>query len=129
MEYKCANISKSYHKFARKEEVVALENVDLTFTSGEIIGIVGLVNSGKTTLVDILSGKIKPNKGELDYNPSKVVRVYKEDSIKLNKNLSIYDNMVLFGKKEHMSELDVENRMSQLRDVFSLNKFIKFVLG
>lgn len=124
MEYKCTNISKSYHKFAHKKETVALENINLTFNSGEIIGIVGLASSGKSMLVDILSGGLKANSGELSYNPKNVVRVYKEGYVKLNKNLTVYDNMVLFGKKEHMSELDVENRMVQIRDIFSLNKYI-----
>ena len=124
MEYKCINISKSYHKFAQKEEIKALENINLTFSNGEIVGLVGLAGSGKSTLVDILSGNLKSDVGELNYNPEGVVRVYKPNSIKLNKNLSVYDNMVQFGKKDKMSELDVENRMVQLRDIFSLGNYI-----
>ena len=124
MEYKCTNVSKKYHRFAHKYDTIALENINLTFKSGDIIGIVGLESSGKTTLVDILSGNLKPNEGELDYNPKKVVRVYKQDYIKLNKNATVYDNMVCFGKKEGMSELDVESRMTQLREIFSLGNCI-----
>ena len=45
MEYKCANISKSYHKFAQKEEIKALENINLTFSNGEIVGLVGLAGN------------------------------------------------------------------------------------
>lgn len=124
MDYKCINVSKSYHKFAQKEDVKALENINLTLSSGEIVGIIGLSGSGKTTLVDVLSGNLEATVGELNYSPESVVRVHKTSSVRLNKNLSVYDNMVAFGKKEHMSELDVENRMVQLRDVFSLSKFI-----
>jgi ABC-2 type transport system ATP-binding protein len=124
VDYKCINISKSYHKFAQKEEIKALENVNLTFSNGEIIGLIGLSGSGKSTLVDVLSGNLKPDIGELNYSPEGVVRVYKPNSVKLNKNLSVYDNMVQFGKKDKMSELDVENRMVQLRDIFSLGNYI-----
>ena len=124
MDYKCINISKSYHKFAQKEEIKALENVNLTFSNGEIIGLIGLSGSGKSTLVDVLSGNLKPDIGELNYSPEGVVRVYKPNSVKLNKNFSVYDNMVQFGKKDKMSELDVENRMVQLRDIFSLGNYI-----
>ena len=124
MEYKSINISKSYHKFAQKEEIKALENINLSFSNGEIVGLVGLSGSGKSTLVDVLSGNLKPDVGELNYNPEGVVRVYKPNSIKLNKNLSVYDNMVQFGKKDKMSELDVENRMVQLRNIFSLGNYI-----
>lgn len=124
MEYKCINVSKSYHKFAQKEDIKALENVSLTFSTGEIIGLVGLPGSGKTTLIDVLSGNLEVNEGTFNYSPEGIVRVHKATSIKLNKNLSVYDNMVVFGKKDHMSEVDVESRMVQLRDIFSLNRCI-----
>ena len=129
MDYKCMNVSKSYHKFAQKEDIKALENINLTFSTGEIIGLVGLPGSGKTTLIDVMAGNLEANEGTLNYSPEGLVRVHKATSVKLNKNLSVYDNMVLFGKKERMSELDVENRMVQLRDIFALNKCINLKAG
>lgn len=124
MEYTCSDLGKIYHRMGSKKYYVGIASVDLSMKTGEIIGVVGTSKSGKSTLIELLSGRIKPNQGELDYNAKEVGRVYNELGIKLNKNLSVYDNMVLFGKKEKMSELDVENRMSQLRDIFSLNKYI-----
>ena len=124
MDYKCINVSKNYHKFAQKEDIRALENINITISSGEILGIVGISGSGKTTLIDVLSGNLDPSEGAFNFSPESVVRVYKPNSVKLNKNLSVYDNFVMFGKKEKMSELDVENRMVQLREIFSLSKFI-----
>ena len=129
MEYKCINGGKSYHKFAQKEDIKALENINLSFSTGEILGIIGLPGSGKTTLIDVLSGNLELSEGELNYSPESVVSVYKPNGIKLNKNLSIYDNMVAFGKKGHMNEVDVESRMVQLRDIFSLSKFINTKVG
>ena len=99
MEYKCINGGKSYHKFAQKEDIKALENINLSFSTGEILGIIGLPGSGKTTLIDVLSGNLELSEGELNYSPESVVSVYKPNGIKLNKNLSIYDNMVAFGKR------------------------------
>ena len=124
MEYKCSDISKVYNHFASKRKSVGIKDANISFNTGEIIGIVGLSSSGKSTLVDILSGRIRPNDGKLNYNGREVSRVYNEFGIKLNKNMTVYDNMVLFGKKERMSELEVESRMSQLRDIFSLEKYI-----
>jgi ABC-type uncharacterized transport system ATPase subunit len=37
--------------------------------------------------------------------------------------------MVHFGKHEKMSEIDVENRMAQLRDIFSRSKYINTKVG
>jgi ABC-2 type transport system ATP-binding protein len=123
MDYKCNGVEKVYSKF-KKRNSVGINKTYLEFQTGEIIGIVGTSRSGKSTLIDILSGKLKPSEGRLNYDAKDISRVYKEAGVKLNKNLTVYDNMVCFGKKEKMSELEVENRMAQLRDIFSLNKYI-----
>ena len=128
MEYKCLEVSKSYRRFNKRHQK-GISNASLVFQTGEIIGVVGTSKSGKSTLIDILSGKSKPREGSLNYNGKEISRVYSELGIKLNKNLSVYDNMVHFGKREKMSELDVENRMAQLRDIFSLSKYINTKVG
>ena len=124
MEYGCISVNKIYRGVTSRKQLVGVNDVSLSFKPGDIIGIVGSSRSGKSTLIDILSGRIKPTLGELTYNGKEISRVYKESSIRLVKNLTVYDNMVYFGKKEKMSELEVENRMAQLRDAFSLNKYI-----
>ena len=124
MEYKCSNISKVYSHFGTKRKSVGIEDASFSFNTGEIIGIVGLSSSGKSTLVDVLAGHVRASEGKLSYNGREISRVYNEFGIKLNKNMTVYDNMVMFGKKERMSELEVENRMAQLRDIFSLEKYI-----
>ena len=124
MEYKCLDVEKIYHRFGSKKYHVGISDVNLSFQTGEIIGVLGTSRSGKSTLIDILSGRLRITRGKLNYEGKEVSKVYSESGVKLNKNLSVYDNMVSFGKKEKMSELDVENRMAQLRDIFSLNKYI-----
>ena len=45
------------------QDLVVLENVDLTIKSGEIIGLLGRSGSGKSTLLRIIAGLIKPSSG------------------------------------------------------------------
>ena len=124
MDYRCIGVEKTYSKLRGRRNPVGINKTDLEFKTGEIIGVVGTSRSGKSTLIDILSGKVRPSEGRLNYAAKDISKVYKEAGVKLNKNLTVYDNMVYFGKKEKMSELEVENRMAQLRDIFSLNKYI-----
>jgi ABC-2 type transport system ATP-binding protein len=45
--------------------VKALQNVDLSLSSGKIIGLLGPNGSGKTTLIKILNGLLQPSSGEV----------------------------------------------------------------
>ena len=129
MEYSCNELSKNYHNFKSKKPRIGIEDASIVFNKGDIVGLVGLTQSGKSCLMELLTGKRPPNKGKLSYNPKEVTKLYYQDSVKLNKNLTVYDNMVVFGKKEKMSELDVESRMAQLRDIFDLQKYINTKAG
>lgn len=57
------NVSKSFGQGASRIEV--LKNINLTVEEGEFIAIVGFTGSGKTTLINLVSGLIKPDEGEI----------------------------------------------------------------
>ena len=44
-------------------EMKALDNIDLSFTAGRITGLIGHTGSGKSTLVQLLNGLLKPTSG------------------------------------------------------------------
>src|SRR5215475_4844580 len=45
------------------EELLVLENVDLTIRAGEIVGLLGRSGSGKSTLLRIIAGLVRPSAG------------------------------------------------------------------
>lgn len=53
------NVSKSF------EANTALENLTVTINTGEIFGLVGTNGSGKSTLLRMISGVLKPDRGEI----------------------------------------------------------------
>ena len=55
---KCTGLCRSF------EAVQALRGVDLSLTSGKIVGLLGPNGSGKTTLIKILNGLLQPTAGE-----------------------------------------------------------------
>ena len=51
-------------KYSNSDKYI-LKNINLTIRKGERIGIIGKTGSGKSTLIDILMGLIKPTSGKL----------------------------------------------------------------
>lgn len=48
-------------------EKLAVSGIDLRLAKGELIGIVGATGSGKTTLIDLITGVLDPACGRVDY--------------------------------------------------------------
>ena len=85
---------------------VALDGVDLTVGAGEVHGLVGENGAGKSTLMKVLSGALRPDKGEMELdgrpycprNPqegrhSGVAMIYQE--LSLAPHLSVEENILL----------------------------------
>ena len=45
--------------------VIALDNMQLTVKSGEILGLIGENGAGKSTLIKVLTGVYQPDQGEI----------------------------------------------------------------
>jgi branched-chain amino acid transport system ATP-binding protein len=48
--------------------LVAINNLDLSLEEGEIAGLIGPNGSGKTTSFNLISGFLKPDRGEIKFN-------------------------------------------------------------
>ncbi len=55
-----------------------LENVELTVRHGESVGIVGATGAGKTTLVDLILGLLKPDNGTICYGDLDIHQDYSQ---------------------------------------------------
>ncbi len=64
----------SYH-YPNSEEMI-FEDASFTVKEGESIGIVGPSGAGKTTLVDIILGLLKPTEGDVYVNNQSIHEVY-----------------------------------------------------
>lgn len=60
------NVTKLFGKLA------ALEEIDLGVEEGEVLGIVGPNGSGKTTMINVISGYYRPTRGEIFLNGKKI---------------------------------------------------------
>lgn len=65
---KLENISKSYPLHNKRLKVTVLNSVNCTIQKGETVAIKGRSGSGKTTIINILAGLLKPDNGKYFFN-------------------------------------------------------------
>ena len=117
-----SNIKKSY---GRK---TVLEHISFHAESGECVAIVGRNGCGKTTLMQILAGVIRPNEGELRYfgkDPLSKKKYfhklcgYVPQELPLMEELSVKDNLRLWGvgTRKEDQELIREFQLEELMRV------------
>lgn len=127
--YKVYKVKEKAFKY-KKLEVVS--NFNYKIEQGEIIALLGVSNSGKSTIVKLLSGEETPTSGKILINGKIDYKSLKKNSEILNDfrkrklltNESIYNNLVYYGNKLKIDSNDIEKRIVELRDVLELDKII-----
>ncbi|MBN1561630.1 ABC transporter ATP-binding protein [candidate division KSB1 bacterium] len=108
-------------------------NDDLTFDvfKGEVFGFLGANGAGKTTAMRILCGLSRPTSGELRVDGLDVHKQaeaikkrigYMSQKFSLYKDLTVYENMRLFGGIYGLSLHDLKSRIDQLLGQLDLRK-------
>lgn len=106
----------------------ALDNLSLNIKKGGVIGILGPNGSGKTTLIKILTGLLRPSKGQVLIDGktpgpyTKSIVSYLPDRNFLYEWMSIEDSIGLF--KDFYEDFD-ENKAIGLLEFMGLNKGMK----
>ena len=108
------NISKTY------SEKVLLNNINLSISDGEKIGLIGLNGAGKTTLLKVISGKDEFFDGKITMG--KNIRIeYLAQNTEFNEDSTILEQIFRGDSKEMRLLMEYENILENIKYDESLN--------
>lgn len=121
------------HLTKKYDDVVALNDLDLSIREGAITGLLGPNGAGKTTLVSILTGIVKKTSGQvgidgmdLDRDPDdiKAITGIVPQSLAFYPLLTAHENLEYFGALYGLRGKRLKERMEFAVEVASLQSFL-----
>ena len=111
----------------------ALIDVTMAFSSGVMHGIIGPEGAGKTTLMRIILGLLKPDRGGVDFirNGERIIFeeirpevAYMPQQQSLYPDLSIGEHLDFFKELYGVSDRDYQNKRKELLQLTRLGEFV-----
>jgi ATP-binding cassette subfamily F protein uup len=78
-------VSKSY------DDLVLVKDFTYIFQRGDRLGIIGANGTGKTTLLDMIVGRIKPDGGSISLGPTVSIGYYDQENRRMNEDQRLID--------------------------------------
>lgn len=127
------NITKKYPS-TNNEMIIALENVNLKFTEGELIVLKGASGSGKSTILSLMAGLSKPTSGEIIINNERISKLTDDFSSQFRRkhigfifqkynlipNLTVKDNIILPLIPDNINQSLLEEKAIQVMSKFNI---------
>ena len=116
----------------------AVDGVSFRLSAGEIVGLLGPDGAGKTTLIRLITGLMKPHEGSisvLNLDSVKKARAiqasigYMPQKFGLYEDLTVKENMELYARMHGVSGQDREKRFRSLLSMTSLERFTTRLAG
>ena len=120
-------VCKSFRK-PDGDQLVVLENVNLTLRAGEIVGLLGRSGSGKSTLLRVIAGLDSPSSGAIDYlgqavdGPAAGIAMVFQ-GFALFPWLTVLENVQLGLEALRLPEAEIRRRSLQAIDLIGLDGF------
>lgn len=115
---KFKNVSKNYCN--KGEALEVLKDIEFELGEGQIIAITGPSGSGKTTILNLISGLLKPSKGEIETN-GEIGYMFQKDH--LFEWRTVYDNVIIGLEIKKMLNDENIKKVNRMLDIYGLKEF------
>ena len=121
-------LSHSYLEKQSSDTDWALRNIDLDWKDGGAYALLGPSGCGKTTLLNIISGLLKPTKGRILFDGKDITTLSPvERNIAqifqfpvIYDTMSVYDNLAFPLKNRGMSDGEIDSRVKEIAEMLEL---------
>lgn len=133
----CRNVRKMFPDPAGVP-FAAVAGISFRLSSGEIVGLLGPDGAGKTTLIRLITGLMKPHEGSISVlnldsvKKSRAIQSsigYMPQKFGLYEDLTVRENMELYARMHGVSGQDREKRFRDLLSMTSLERFTGRLAG
>ncbi|MEE0699663.1 MAG: ABC transporter ATP-binding protein [Bacilli bacterium] len=114
--------AKSRQMMKKKEEFWALKNISFDVKKGEVIGLIGSNGAGKSTMLKIVSGVMKPTSGKVTVNG--VISPMIELGAGFDPELTARENIFLNGAILGYSKKFLEEKFDEIVEFSELKDFL-----
>ncbi len=133
MKFQKVTLENVYFRYSNNQDYV-LKNINLEIKNGQRIGFIGSTGSGKSTIIDIIMGLLKPNKGKVlidgkdifDKENEKLLINWRNSIAHVPQNIFLLDctvaENIAFG--ENLNSIDMDNIEIASKKA-SIDNFIK----
>ena len=107
-------------------EKVALDDVSLTLGKGEIVGLAGHTGSGKSTMIQLLNGLLKPTRGTVTFAGKDIhVKGYSRNNLRSKVGMvfqypehqmicdTVWEDVAFGPKRQGLSEAECQTRIQE----------------
>jgi glycerol transport system ATP-binding protein len=126
-----SNISHSYNPNAVKP-VYALNPFSMTWEDGKRYAILGPSGCGKTTMLNIVSGLVKPSAGKILFDDKEVTNLKTEERNiaqvfqfpVIYSTMTVYENLAFPLKCRDFSKAKIDERVNSVAETLNLKTFL-----
>jgi ABC-type transport system involved in cytochrome bd biosynthesis fused ATPase/permease subunit len=127
---KLKNISLSYYSSSSSQPFKILNNFNIFLKKNNIYGIYGPSGSGKTSLLNILIGFAKPQRGKIYYNKklqilNQIANNYNISFLPQNPTI-LNENIIINSTLKFSNEVEEINKIKFYLRKFNLRKFLNY---
>lgn len=112
----------NFKKKKKKEEFWALKDISFEVQKGEVVGLIGSNGAGKSTMLKVVSGVMKPTKGKVTVNG--IISPMIELGAGFDQELTARENIYLNGAILGYSKKFIEDKFDEIVEFSELKDFL-----